>query len=1169
MGAVVQDTSGSVYIADRAAHVVRKVDSNGVITRIAGTGQPGYSGDNGPATSAALAGPAALALDSSVPFLYIADRANNRIRRVSLVTGIITTLVGTGSPGYSPDGTLASLAQLDLPEGICISNGFLYIADTFNHRVRRVNLQSGNGSFRISDSAGSGTAGFSGDGGIATAAQLNYPSAVAADAGGNIYIADRDNQRIRKHQPGGNITTIAGNGNAGFSGDGGGATQASLSTPAGVAVDTNNNIFIADSGNARIRKVSGGIITTLAGNGAFVLSGDGGPASAATLSQNFQVGADTHGNLYIADPDNNVVRQVNTSGVINTIAGTSSPGFSGDGGSATQARLNTPEGVAADSKGVIYIADYNNHRIRKISNGVITTFAGTGQTGYNGDNIPATTANLNSPLGLAVDSADNLYVADYNDHRIRRVSAGTNVITTIAGNGMSGDGGDNGPATNATLMGPIAVAVDGSGRVFIADLVADRIRVVAGGTIKAFAGTGMVNYSGDGGPASSATLWYPRGLSVDSDGNVFISDSANQRIRRVDSNLMISTVAGDGVAAFRGDGGFATAAELSYPSGLATGISGMIYIADTFNFRVRALSACSYSLNPATATVGSTAASGSFAVNAPGGCSWNAATTANWITITQGSGSGNGTVSFTFTANPGSAQRSGNITLADKTYTLTQSPPSPALSITKTHSGNFSRSQQNATYAVTVSNAAGASPTTGTVTVTETIPSGLSLALMAGSGWSCSGNSCSRSDALNGGSSYPAITVTVNVSASASSPQTNQVWVSGGGSAAAMTSDVTTIVIPNANPPFGSFDTPANNTNNVVGAIALTGWALDSAGVTKLELYRDPVAGEAGGNFGLIFIGTANFVTGARPDVQASYPGYPNANRAGWGYQLLTNFLPNGGNGTFKLHAFAYNAAGGVTELTNIPGQMPNTGRTITCTNSSAAKPFGTIDTPDQGGSASGSGFVNFGWALTPPPGGIYKIPLDGSGITVYLDGAPLPGHPTYNNFRNDIATLFPGYTNTGGAIGYYVLDTTKLTNGPHSIAWVVFDNAMRGEGLGSRYFTAANGAATQPLGDGHVRAVHLSEHVAKQRTLAGDNVTIQQMDRLEVHIGAVDDGHWIVDGERQPLPPGSTLDPETGIFYWQILPPFLGDYDLQFTPKDRDAEPIRLTVRIVPQSFE
>jgi hypothetical protein len=241
-------------------------------------------------------------------------------------------------------------------------------------------------------------------------------------------------------------------------------------------------------------------------------------------------------------------------------------------------------------------------------------------------------------------------------------------------------------------------------------------------------------------------------------------------------------------------------------------------------------------------------------------------------------------------------------------------------------------------------------------------------------------------------------------------------------------------------PPFGSFDTPVNNSTGVTGSIAVTGWALDDDEVTKVELWRNSVSPEPAGQ---IYIGDANFVPGARPDVDGAYSTYPWSYRAGWGYMLLTNFLPSSGNGTFVLNAYAKDAGGGSTLLAS---------RTITCTNATAVKPFGAIDTPGQGETVSGT-IVNFGWALTPMPA---AIPTDGSTIWVYIDGTPV-GHPVYNQYRSDIATLFPGYANSNGAVGYYYIDTTALANGIHTIEWVATDNQGRADGIGSRYFWVAN----------------------------------------------------------------------------------------------------------------
>jgi uncharacterized repeat protein (TIGR01451 family) len=477
-----------------------------------------------------------------------------------------------------------------------------------------------------------------------------------------------------------------------------------------------------------------------------------------------------------------------------------------------------------------------------------------------------------------------------------------------------------------------------------------------------------------------------------------------------------------------------------------------------------------------------------------------------FITVTAGAGplNGNGSVTIQLQPNMTGASRSGTVTVAGQTVTVTQLP-FPSLSIALSHVGNFALGQPNAQYSITVSNAAGKDSTSGIVSVTDTLPAGMTLSSMgmSGPGWSCPANTCTRSDALTGGASYPAIIVTVNVALNAASPLVNQVSVSGGGSATAGANDSTiisvnqptlildrkalnfhytgslttgkdqvvvsftggfgipwtaasnqsnitvfpasgngngtfqvsatpgpsgivTVTAPGATgspkqiqvnisavtliSPIGSFDTPTNNTSGIAGAIPVTGWALSNIEInssTGVQIWREPVANEPAAANGLVFIGNAVFVTGARPDVEAQYSTYPFSNRAGWGYQLLTNFLPNQGNGTFKLHAIATDVANNMTDLGT---------RTIIADNAHAAKPFGTIDTPAQGGTASGAQYLNFGWALTP---GTFCIPQDGSTITVVVDSVPQPAHPVYNQFRSDIAGLFPGYCNSGGAVGY------------------------------------------------------------------------------------------------------------------------------------------------------
>jgi uncharacterized repeat protein (TIGR01451 family) len=570
------------------------------------------------------------------------------------------------------------------------------------------------------------------------------------------------------------------------------------------------------------------------------------------------------------------------------------------------------------------------------------------------------------------------------------------------------------------------------------------------------------------------------------------------------------------------------------------------------------------------------------------------------------------------------------------TYSVTAGSAAPSLTIAKSHAGNFTRGQNNAAYTIAVSNGASAGTTSGTVTVTDAVPSGLTLVSMSGTGWSCVSNTCIRSDGLAGGAGYPAITAIFDVAPNAPLQITNQATVSGGGSAPASSSDPATIVAPppsstlsvdstqlrfglegsavtspqsvlvstgagiswaasssapyltfspsngigagsfqvgviaSAVPagasvtatvlvsaagasnspqtvtvivtraaaarPFGSFDTPIDNTA-AAGAIAVTGWALDSVGIDNLttdtggnvlkhsglQIWRSPIAGEPQNT--LIYIGDAVFVAGARPDVEAAYPSLPNSARAGWGYLILTNELPNGGNGTFVLHAIVTNVAGASLDLGS---------KTIVCNNAQSKLPFGTIDTPAQGATIAGTQYVNYGWALTPQPG---SISADGHTLTVFIDGQPLPGHPVYNNYRGDIATLFPSYANSNGAIGYYALDTTQFSDGIHSISWLATDNNGQQQGLGSRFFYVQNGGAAPanpppPPSAGPVQT----------RT-----IDMNELGRLELQLPHATGGRMIVQGEGRRLPPGSILDTKRGVFYWQPAPGFLGEYDLEF----------------------
>ena len=337
-------------------------------------------------------------------------------------------------------------------------------------------------------------------------------------------------------------------------------------------------------------QTAAGTITTVAGTGYGGFSGDGGSATSAGLNVPTGVAVYGPGILYIADFYNDRVRRVDLAGVITTVAGTGSTGFSGDGGLATSARLSGPGVVAVDAVGNLYIADRGNDRVRRVDaeTGVITTVAGTGSRGFSGDGGPATSAELNDPVGVVVDGVGNLYIADMRNHRVRRVDAETGVITTVAGTGSEGFSGDSGPAPSAELRFPSGVVVDGTGNLYIADEGEHRVRRVdLAGVITTVAGTGSEGFSGDSGPATSAELAFPSGVAVDSAGNLYIADDGNHRVRRVDLTGTITTVAGTSSRGFSGDGGPATSAELDGPIGVAVDGAGNLYIAESYNHRVR------------------------------------------------------------------------------------------------------------------------------------------------------------------------------------------------------------------------------------------------------------------------------------------------------------------------------------------------------------------------------------------------------------------------------------------------------------------------------------------------------------------------------------------------------------------------------------------------------
>ena len=632
-------SANEIYIADTNNHVVRKLNiSAGTLTVVAGRAGMAApnsldaNGDGAAATAALLNNPSDVAVAPNGDF-YISDSGNRRIRKVTAGNGIIDTIAGNGLPGSATGSPLGAVVAD--PRGLALDGNRLLAADAGNHRIIAVNDLGGIPA--VSHIAGNGAAGNEGDGNQATIAALNAPNDVAV-FGATIYIADTGNHSVR-FIVAGIINTFAGNGQTGAPTETGPATSVQLNSPTGVAVDANNKVYIGDTGNHRVRLVEGTNLSTIAGRAIQGYNGDGTPATNFALNAPAGVGV-FGADVFFADADNGRLRKV-TGSTMTTVASDGSSGFAGDAGLANAAKLDGPMGVTVDAAGNYYIADTNNHVIRKVnaSDGKINTIAGTpgvasaNPADLNGDGGSALSATFNKPGSVAVDALGNFYVADTGNNRVRKIDTNGTITTlvglnppslngpssvAVSGNnlyiadpgnhvvrrflltentvsvfagiqGLPGHTGDNGLATSARLNRPSGLAVNSDGDVFIADTGNHRIRKVSGGVIATVVTQGIprAGFEGDGGQANLARMNSPSSVAVDAAGNLYFVDKGNNRVRRVvAATNIINTIIGNGEIGFTGDGGPATSARLSLANAVAVGSAG-VFVADTGNNRIR------------------------------------------------------------------------------------------------------------------------------------------------------------------------------------------------------------------------------------------------------------------------------------------------------------------------------------------------------------------------------------------------------------------------------------------------------------------------------------------------------------------------------------------------------------------------------------------------------
>jgi len=1153
------DTAGNVYFT--GSQGIRRIDAaNAVISTVS----------TGPTSYASLGG---IAINSSGDLYFTNYSAVYKLPRSG---GTAQVIAGGGST--LGDGGPATAAQLTILQGIALDqSGNLFIADGGAHRIRKVNLSTG----IITTVAGIGTPGFSGDGGPATQAQLRYPWGVALDSAGNLYIADFYNQRIRRVAAAtGLISTIAGGGSSG-SGDGGLASNATVNSPNDIKVSPSGDLFLSDDNRIRRIDSATGVISTVAGTGYDGDGPDGDSAIGTAIGYGLRIALDEIGNLYIADSQKGKIRYVDYVSPRSTLspeklavpvaAGSTTVQLTALASTgAWKLTNNTPSwltvsptiGTGDTSLSLTYSAN-------------TSSAARTGTFTVRGQLFNLTQAGVS----LLTLSRTSVYFGALVGGSVATSPAAVTITQTSGPAGTPWSTSTDQPWCNATPVtgagtGTITISVNGNSLPASVNSTCKVTVTAPGANFSPF----IINaYLKQIVPAASQPPFGAYDTPPDNtgyaSGSIAITGWALDDIGVKLLSIWRDPVGSEPVQ----PNGYVYIADAAFISGSRPDLQATFAGYPNAN-----RAAWSYSL-PVSALLGkgtSTFKLHAIAVDEEGNSVKLGTKTITVGTFNTISGqvltSGVGQPGVTITLS--GAQSRSATTDASGNYGFANLPANSAYTVTPTKAGyTFTPpdlpftslvSNQVANFSATASNLAAVLSLDRTrlnfaARDAATLSPAQKIVVSFGGGsapWTASANQSWLQVSPVSGTGSTRLTVSINpailppsgtaigtltISAPTATPTSKTVTVY-----------LTRVATPS--PPFGAFDTPTNNATKIAGSIAVTGWAMDDVAVSAVRIYRDKIGNEGVQPNGYVYIGDAVFVPNARGDIEGLNPTLPASYRAGWGYLMLTNAIPGGslpqGNGTIRLWAIA----------TDVEGNSTNLGsKIITLDNANSKLPFGAIDSPGQGGIAIDT-VNNSGWIMTPQPNTMAAVPAY---ITAYVDGVPV-GSVTYGQPRGDVAGLFPSYRNSGAPGATFSLDTTLYSNAMHSIFWIAYDNAGNGDGIGSRYFFIENGlsagiANPTPPVLSTVRAAR----TRPQRAAVPQVRTAQELERLVIDLP---EGTWtgahIINGEPQPLPVGSTLDNTNGAFYWHLGPGFLGRHELLFT--STDGAVYGVTVNIKPKTF-